>query len=616
MSPQTPIPNAREINGDRLLAELDAFLAGTLGELEAAPARGPKAPKVLVVDDSHENRDVVRSLLEHNGYEVVEAANGAEGLRQAIAERPDLVLTDFNMPLMNGYELFLELRLDFDLRRVPIIMFMGAGNRKCLKEMGLHVSAFLEKPVSNRRLLDTVHAALGGAPAKPAASHEIVLDARPLRPAARPGRSSPEMEPMASLEGLQEAGDVLIDTETVDEEERESGLEFLVQDSPLIKYVNRILLSAIQLGASDIHIEPQEKVINVRVRLNGSLSRLCTLPAALGARLSARIKIISNLVITERRRPQDGQFRITAQGKKIEFRVSILPGIYGEKIMMRVLGSGKLKAAPSEIGFNPRDLECVEKAVQSQNGLILVTGPTGAGKTTTLYTMIGMLNKPDVNIMTAEDPVEYELPGIHQVHVKPAIGLTFEAVLRSLLRQDPDIMLIGEIRDLETADIAVKASITGHLVLSTLHTNSAPATIARLTQMGIKPYLAAASLKMVVAQRLVKLLCPNCKLQVPISEAEKRMLTEEEVLPMREIYRGVGCSACGQTGYAGRRPIFEVMPIRTAAMRQMILSSNDVVSLTELAAQEGMTSLRQSALGMVASGETSLSEALKIVLSE
>ncbi|MBI2386057.1 MAG: Flp pilus assembly complex ATPase component TadA [Elusimicrobia bacterium] len=598
------MPSARPVRAEFLLAELDSMIAEDAPPvIEGAATR---LPKVLVVDDNKDYRGVVCRLLEKNGHEVIEALDGAEGLRLALAEQPDLVVLDFDLPLLNGYELLLQLRGDFDLRKVPVVMLAGKGRRGLMKELPLYVSAFLEKPVSSHRLLEAVQGLLGRSPAGEAGRHEIVLGPRPGA-AVRPAGDAQE-EPEA-------AGGVLVEDANADDADPESSPEIQAQDSSLIDHVNRLLLRAVDLGASDIHIEPQENEIAVRVRLNGSLNPLCSFPSSLGARLTARIKIISNLVITERRRPQDGQFRMTAQGRKIEFRVSILPSMHGEKIVMRVLGTGQ-KTALSEIGFNPRDLECVEKAVQSQNGLILVTGPTGSGKTTTLYSMIAMLNKPDVNIMTAEDPVEYLVPGITQVHVKPAIGLTFEAVLRSLLRQDPDIMLIGEIRDLETAEIAVKASITGHLVLSTLHTNSAPSAIMRLTQMGIKPYLAAASLRMVIALRLLKLLCPRCKLQVPLSDAEKRILAEAELASMTEIYRGVGCADCGQTGYAGRRPIFEVMPIGTSAMRHLILSSNDGEAMAELAAQEGMSSLRRSALKMAASGETSLSEALKIVLSE
>ena len=278
----------------------------------------------------------------------------------------------------------------------------------------------------------------------------------------------------------------------------------LANDSPLVNRINKILVQAVEMGASDVHIEPQEKSIPVRVRVDGALRLLCRLPIALHTQVAARIKIMSNLIITERRRPQDGQVRAVIKGRKIEFRVSTIPSLYGEKIVMRILGGVKLKERLEELQLSPRDLEVCAKALQSPHGLLLVTGPTGSGKSTTLYTMVRQLNQPDVNIMTAEDPVEYELAGITQVPVRAAIGVTFEAVLRSFLRQDPDIMLVGEIRDLETAEIAVKAAITGHLVLTTLHTNSAPASVMRLTHMGLAPYLVSDSLKLIVAQRLVK----------------------------------------------------------------------------------------------------------------
>ncbi|MEK7858286.1 MAG: ATPase, T2SS/T4P/T4SS family [Elusimicrobiota bacterium] len=651
----------KPVDVDQMIAELD-FLLGA-GEAPAAVAERPiieeePAPtfeaaepepassgvivkKVLIVDDSNDYRGVVRYLLEQTGYMVVEAVDGAEGLAKAIEEKPDLILLDFNMPFMNGYELLQELRATFELRKTPIIMFTGAPNRKQLMQLGMDISAFLEKPVTNAQLLEAVAAAIKDSPgrvagAKPQAQTAPAEEMRGLdmesdvdaddsvvmeSEAAPQSPAAPENAPMMDLEALgahleEKEEMVEVDVEPEKKEEEESGLEVLANDSPLIKKVNRILVQAVTLGASDIHIEPQEKSITVRLRLNGSLKPLCQIPAAMGSRLSARIKIMSNLVITERRRPQDGQFRVTIKGKKIEFRVSTIPGTHGEKIVMRVLGSSKVSSDPAAMGMSDRDLACVERAISSPHGLILVTGPTGSGKTTTLYTMISLLNKPDVNIMTAEDPVEYQLPGINQVHVKPAIGLTFEAVLRSFLRQDPDIMLVGEVRDLETAEIAVKASITGHLVLSTLHTNSAPATITRLTHMGLAPFLVSASVRLIIAQRLIKKLCSACKIEVAVSDEDKACLTEDEVARLGQVYRSVGCRACNQTGYAGRKPIFEVMPIRTPEMRQAILGSSSEDYLAELAVKEGMTSLRHAAITAVSQGETSLSEALKIIMAE
>ena len=441
-----------------------------------------------------------------------------------------------------------------------------------------------------------------------------VSPAAPATPAAS-GEAPPDLE-SHPLEMLDDAHTEDLAVEQEEEVPEEAGLEVLANDHPLVAKVNKILIKAVEMGASDIHIEPEERQITVRIRVNGSLQKLCTLPAALSSRLSARIKIMSSLVITERRLPQDGQFRAKIKGKKVEFRVSVLPGIHGEKVVMRVLGGSKISGTLTDLGLSVRDKDVIQRALQTPHGLILVTGPTGSGKTTTLYTMIGMVNAPDVNVMTAEDPVEYEVQGITQVHVKSAIGLTFEAVLRSFLRQDPDVMLIGEIRDLETAQIAVKASITGHLVFSTLHTNSAPASIMRLTHMGVAPFLVAASVKLIIAQRLVKTLCQSCKLPVPLSDDDKKILTETELAGIQESYRSVGCRLCSQTGYKGRMPIFEVMPIKTPEMRQRILGAGHADAISEQAVQEGMTTLRQAALNAVAEGKTSLAEAMKIIMAD
>ncbi|HOI42885.1 MAG TPA: GspE/PulE family protein, partial [Elusimicrobiales bacterium] len=392
------------------------------------------------------------------------------------------------------------------------------------------------------------------------------------------------------------------------------GLENLAKDSPLIQRVNRVLAAAVDMRASDIHIEPQETRVSVRVRVDGVLKQLTTLPISIHPRLTARIKIMSSLVITERRLPQDGQFRVQMRGQKIEFRVSTLPCLKGEKIVLRILGQSKLNSDLDQLAFSPRERHAVEVALKSPNGLILVTGPTGSGKTTTLYTMINLLNRPDVNIMTAEDPVEYEVPNVNQVKIRPAVGLTFESTLRAFLRQDPDIMLVGEIRDLETAEIAIKASITGHLVFSTLHTNSAPATITRLTHMGVAPYLVAASVKMVIAQRLVRKLCDHCKAAAALSEEDRSFLGEKEAGRLGQVYRPVGCHHCHHTGYSGRRPVFEVMPIESSEMRNMITTKTDVDELNRLAMREGMTSLREAALAAVEAGTTSIGEALKIMM--
>ncbi|MFA6004568.1 MAG: ATPase, T2SS/T4P/T4SS family [Elusimicrobiota bacterium] len=608
--------------------------------VEAAPtAAAASGRTILIVEDNKDYRSLVRYVLSSHAYLTMEAADGQSALSMLLRQRPDLVILDFNMPRMNGYELLQEIRSRNELRDLPIIMFTGAPNRQHLKSLDLDVADFLEKPVSNSRLLESVDKALrcaphiivpGGAPKAPIVplpSEETSAESEtpPPEAAAKPPSMAPPL-PAAppALEDISEETaewtedqDIAVVGDEEDkkkEEEEMTGLEQLAHDSPIINRVNRILMRAVEMRASDIHIEPGEGRVMVRVRVDGALKQLCTMPSHIHPRLTARIKIMSNLSITERRLPQDGQFHAQIKGSKIEFRVSTLPCTRGEKIVMRVLGQSKLKGDLYSLGMSPRDLTCIERSLRSPHGLILVTGPTGSGKTTTLYTMISVLNEPDVNIMTAEDPVEYELADISQVKIRPTIGLTFESTLRAFLRQDPDIMLIGEIRDLETAEIAVKASITGHLVLSTLHTNSAAASILRLTHMGVAPYLVAASVRLVIAQRLVRLLCPSCKAEVAISDDDKRFLTEAEAAQLQTVYRSAGCPACHQTGFIGRKPVFEVMPVESSAIRELIVSDYNADMLQELVQKEGLTTLRQAALQTVASGDTSIAEALKIIM--
>ena len=639
------------------------------------PSARPENRTVLVVDDNKDYRDLVKHLLSVNHYSIMEASNGAEALEVINKQIPDLVLVDFNMPKMNGYELIQELRSNYDTRKLRIIMFTGASNRQHLKTLNMDISDFLEKPVSNAKLLESVSKAFGGtrapapapAPARPAprpADPEesvpqvieierfggdpaaggalapepepggVALQTAPavaeepapappepielpqeaaLPPAAPPEEQVPEIEEVFN----EDTSDLeLIDSaaEKKEEAQEAAGLENIKMDSPLIQMVNKILMRAVELRASDIHMEPNESRVVVRVRVDGVLRNLTTLPISIHPRLTARIKIMSSLVITERRIPQDGQFRVQIRGQKIEFRVSTLPCIKGEKIVMRVLGQSKLNSDLTSLKLTPRELKNVDGVLKSPHGLILVTGPTGSGKTTTLYTMINVLNKPDVNIMTAEDPVEYEVPNVNQVKIRPAVGLTFESTLRAFLRQDPDIMLVGEIRDLETAEIAIKASITGHLVFSTLHTNSAPGTVVRLTHMGVAPYMVAASVKMVIAQRLVRTLCPYCRTPVALSPEDRKFLTDEEIIKLKTVYHSAGCQHCHNSGYTGRMPLFEVMPVQSSEMRQLITSNSNADQLSALAIKEGMTTLREAALTAVAQGGTSMQEALKIMM--
>ncbi|MEA3306392.1 MAG: ATPase, T2SS/T4P/T4SS family [Elusimicrobiota bacterium] len=680
-------------NGSDIDAMFSGAQVGASARVKSSPAAGsalkpgvdfPKVEKktVLVVDDNKDYRELIHHLLSVNHYDVLEAGNGIEALSVINNLNPDLVLVDFNMPKMNGYELIQEVRSNIDTRKMRIIMFTGATNRQHLKSLNMDISDFLEKPVTNAKLLESISKAFGIQRIKPPQkqtpqfhtpkSSEIVepeptsisierFESAPKTYAQK--QSSPEAEPplkdMAIAEEAietppvqvpprsveievpaqiqEEAQEVLVpETEEVseieemieeDDQELEiledengkkdaietHGLEELTDNSPLIQRVNKILMAAVNIRASDIHIEPNEDRVIVRVRVDGVLKQLTTLPASIHARLTARIKIMSGLVITERRLPQDGQFRVQIKGQKIEFRVSTLPCIKGEKIVMRILGQSKLNSSLAQLDLSTHELKALETAIKSTTGLILVTGPTGSGKTTTLYTMINVLNRPDVNIMTAEDPVEYEVPNVNQVKILSGIGLTFESTLRAFLRQDPDVMLVGEIRDLETAEISIKASITGHLVFSTLHTNNAPATITRLTHMEVAPYLVAASVKLVIAQRLVRTLCPHCKRRGPVREEDKKFLTEKEIEHLKTVYYPGNCSRCNH-GYSGRKAVFEIMPVDSSAMRQLITSSSTVDEINQLAITEGMVPLRQSALNAVQEGYTSLPEALKIIM--
>ncbi|MDP3541803.1 MAG: ATPase, T2SS/T4P/T4SS family, partial [Elusimicrobiota bacterium] len=573
------------------------------------PPAGTRTPRVLLVEDNADYRKVLRYLLASHGYAVTEAADGADGLKAARAQPPDLALLDFEMPRMNGYELLLELRRRDETRKLPVVFLTGAAGRRHLKDLSLDVALFLDKPIMNAKVLEAV-AGLLGAPPLPHGAPE------PEPELAREPEPAPEPEPAFEENAEPDGADLLIEEQKKDHEEELAGLDVLANDSPIVNRINKILVQAVELGASDVHIEPQEKAILVRVRVDGTLRLLCRLPIALHTQVAARIKIMSNLIITERRRPQDGQVRAVIKGLKIEFRVSTIPSLYGEKVVMRILGGVKLKEHLEELQLSPRDLQVCAKALQSPHGLLLVTGPTGSGKSTTLYTMVRQLNQPDVNIMTAEDPVEYELAGITQVPVRANIGVTFEAVLRSFLRQDPDIMLVGEIRDLETAEIAVKAAITGHLVLSTLHTNSAPASVMRLTHMGLAPYQVADSLKLVVAQRLVRRICPECRAPAPATDEAVRIIGEAHRAKLAKASAGRGCAACRNSGYRGRMPLFEVMDVSTPELRALILSSASLDRLTKQAQAEGMRTLSDAALDAVAEGETTVDEARDIILSD
>ncbi len=400
------------------------------------------------------------------------------------------------------------------------------------------------------------------------------------------------------------------DFEIVEDTEEDLGLaEAQSEDAPVVKLVNSLITDAVNKGASDIHIEPFEKKLRVRYRIDGVLHEMMSPPYKMKGAIISRLKIMAELDIAEKRIPQDGRIKIRIGNKKIDLRVSTLPTIFGEKIVMRILDKSNLQIDLTKLGFQPEALEKFLNAIESPYGMVLVTGPTGSGKTTTLYSALNRINLPDRNIMTAEDPVEYNLDGINQVNVHEEIGLTFASALKAFLRQDPNIVMVGEIRDLETASIAVKAALTGHLVLSTLHTNDAPSTINRMIDMGIEPFLVASSVNLILAQRLVRKLCPKCKKKEMIHPEAMRELGIESEEPF-EIYEPVGCPACNDTGYAGRVGLYEVMPI-SESIREMILDRASSSEIRDQAIKEGMITLRKDGILKIKEGITSLEEVLK-----
>jgi len=417
-------------------------------------------------------------------------------------------------------------------------------------------------------------------------------------------------ETSGMLEALDEASDaVTLDTSEIDLEREAAAFDNRAEnDEPIVRFVNKILRDAIHRGASDVHFEPYESSYRVRFRIDGMLLEIARPPLNLRTRLAARLKVMARLDISERRLPQDGSMKIRLDAKRaVDFRVSTLPTVFGEKIVLRLLDAQSASWGIDALGFAPDQRKLFEAALAEPQGMILVTGPTGSGKTVTLYTGINLLNTEERNISTAEDPVELKMPGINQVNVQPRIGLDFASALRAFLRQDPDVVMVGEIRDLETAEIAVKAAQTGHLVLSTLHTNSAAETLTRLRNMGVASFNVASSVSLIIAQRLARLLCPRCK--TPAEIPDEVLLQEgvsRERLAEATLYRAVGCDHC-TLGYKGRIGIYEVVPV-SDAMSQLIMNGSHALELARLAREEGYPGLRQSGIDKVLQGLTSLEE--------
>ncbi len=415
---------------------------------------------------------------------------------------------------------------------------------------------------------------------------------------------------------LSEMDDIQIESGEVEERTIEESVREAA-DAPVVKLVNMLILDAIKKKASDIHVEPYEKSFRIRFRIDGVLYDVLHPPKHMQEPIIARFKVMANLDIAEKRVPQDGRIKVrVGQGREMDFRVSVLPCIFGEKVVLRLLDKSNLQLDMTKLGFFEEQLETFRDSIHRPYGMILITGPTGSGKTTTLYSALTELNKTEVNISTAEDPVEYNLEGINQVPVREQVGLTFAAALRSFLRQDPDIIMVGEIRDFETAEIAVKAALTGHLVMSTLHTNDAPSTITRLLNMGIESFLVTSSVNVVVAQRLGRMVCQQCKEEFPV---EKHILKELQITDQMieeyaagkpRIFKGRGCDACSGSGYKGRIAFYEVMPM-TDAVREAVLNGASAAELKELAIQEGMKTMRVSANIRLLQGITSIDEVLR-----
>ncbi|MGO9864440.1 MAG: type IV-A pilus assembly ATPase PilB [Terriglobales bacterium] len=415
---------------------------------------------------------------------------------------------------------------------------------------------------------------------------------------------------MQSMNDAGEGTDIEVQAEEQELELKE--LEKAADEAPIVKLVNLVLTDAVKRGASDIHMEPYEKEFRVRFRIDGVLQLIMNPPLKLKDAITSRLKIMAKLDISEKRLPQDGRIMLKMQigGKKkqLDFRVSTLPTLWGEKIVLRLLDKENLRLDMTKLGFEQESLTKFEKAILKPYGMVLVTGPTGSGKTNTLYSSISQLNKVDTNIMTAEDPVEFQLQGVNQVQMKEQIGLNFAAALRAFLRQDPNIILVGEIRDFETAEIAIKAALTGHLVLSTLHTNGAPETITRLMNMGIEPFLVATSVHMICAQRLVRRICKDCAapIEMPVQALIDEGYTPEEAKTV-QVMKGKGCATCNKTGYKGRTGLYEVMEVDDE-IRELVMVGASAIELKKKAIERGMITLRRSGLIKVAQGWTTLEE--------
>ncbi len=504
---------------------------------------------------------------------------------------------------------FLELGEDFRMEKSEVKLVPESVARRCCliavkKDAGLSMTLVMKDPL-DVEAIDTVRS-LTRLEIRKAVSSEARIRAAIDRFYTAEAHIERDLQDIAAVDP--DPGAVVMDDNRVNAEQ----LRVLANDAPVVKFVNLLLMQAVRDRASDIHFEPGENEVRVRIRIDGVLREITPPPKALYQAIVTRIKILSNMDIAERRLPLDGRFKFSVHDRIIDIRVSSLPQVHGEKLVLRVLDRQSLLVDMKDVGFNDILLKRFQRILQVPHGIILVTGPTGSGKTTTLYGALNYLKDPAWNIQTVEDPVEYLMPGINQMQIKPQIGLDFASALRSILRQDPDIIMIGEIRDLETARIAMRSALTGHLVLSTLHTNDAPSALWRLRDIGIESYLIAATIKLIVSQRLVRQICPHCKeVKAPSEEALEFATSYCPDAPSWTYYYGRGCPKCSKTGYRGRSGIFEFLEV-TDPIREMILQETGGVTFRNKVIEMGMETLVLSGLGKVKEGTTTLEEVMGV----
>lgn len=508
------------------------------------------------------------------------------------AEVAQALSTQLNIPYLPAFPEELETEL---VDKIPINFAKTYSFIPLYKE-GSVVWVATSEPLE-LFALDDLRILLNAAIAVKVAPHQKVLD-QINKVYSEAGRAQRDLD--GDLDSSEEQDDGTIDI-----------IEDTDDDAPIIRFVNNLLFRAVNERASDIHIEPMEKELVVRLRIDGVLYEVTRPPKAAQASITSRVKIMGNLNIAEKRLPQDGRIRIKVAGKDIDIRLSTLPTSHGERIVMRLLDRSAVLLEMTQLGFSARDFKTFGSLVEQPNGIILVTGPTGSGKTTTLYSALSKINTPDKNLITVEDPVEYQLTGIGQIPVNSRIGMTFARGLRAILRQDPDVIMVGEIRDVETAEIAIQSSLTGHLVLSTIHTNDAPSSITRMIDMGVEPFLVASSLIGILAQRLVRVACPQCREAYDPTDEELANIGLDRSEVKAPFYRAVGCPACTGKGYSGRKGIYELLVVNEA-IQSMILQSADVNDIRRKAISQGMRTLRMDGVDKIMKGITTVEEVLRV----